>query len=59
MEARSRRLQLDAVLASQPELGPAVPDGGHGWVVLAVAVAIRVSTSVSDLLYEKHPWPSS
>ncbi|EFA07125.2 hypothetical protein TcasGA2_TC010116 [Tribolium castaneum] len=37
-EPRSNRqvehtLTLDEVLATQPELGPSIPDGGFGWVV--------------------------
>jgi hypothetical protein len=39
---RRRRLWLDNVIGSHPELGPAPPDGGYGWVILFGAVVIQV-----------------
>jgi hypothetical protein len=39
---RRRRLWLDNVIGSQPELGPAPPDGGYGWVILFGAMVIQV-----------------
>lgn len=30
-------LQIDKVLSSQPELGPNVPEGGYGWLILAAS----------------------
>jgi hypothetical protein len=38
-----QRLMLDNVIGSQPELGPAPPDGGYGWVILFGVIIIQVS----------------
>jgi hypothetical protein len=41
-----RRLQptlmLDTVIGTQPELGPAPPDGGYGWIILLGVTVIQV-----------------
>ena len=37
-------LRLDRVLSSQPELGPSIPDGGYGWVVLVGIAFFYVSS---------------
>jgi hypothetical protein len=37
------RLMLDNLIGSQPELGPAPPDGGYGWVILFGVMMIQVS----------------
>lgn len=36
-------LRLDRVVSSQPELGPSVPDGGYGWVILVCSLFVQVS----------------
>ena len=36
------RLMLDAVIGTQPELGPAPPDGGYGWIILLGVTMIQV-----------------
>jgi len=33
---------LDNVIGTQPELGPAPPDGGYGWVILFGVMLIQV-----------------
>ncbi|KAJ4437526.1 hypothetical protein ANN_17671 [Periplaneta americana] len=40
-EGRRERLMLDTVIGSQPELGPAPPDGGYGWVILFGVLMIQ------------------
>ncbi|XP_069689477.1 monocarboxylate transporter 7-like isoform X3 [Periplaneta americana] len=42
-EGRRERLMLDTVIGSQPELGPAPPDGGYGWVILFGVLMIQVT----------------
>lgn len=37
-----RRLMLDTVIGTQPELGPAPPDGGYGWIILLGVTLIQV-----------------
>ncbi|XP_015597589.1 uncharacterized protein LOC107268886 [Cephus cinctus] len=41
--ARSRRLRLDEVVSSVPELGPSVPDGGYSWIILLGVVTIQMT----------------
>ena len=41
-----RRLALDNIVGSQPELGPAPPDGGYGWVILFGVIVIQVSLTL-------------
>lgn len=36
------RLMLDTVIGTQPELGPAPPDGGYGWIILLGVTMIQV-----------------
>jgi len=36
------RLMLDTVIGTQPELGPAPPDGGYGWIILLGVTVIQV-----------------
>lgn len=36
------RLMLDTVIGTQPELGPAPPDGGYGWIILLGVTIIQV-----------------
>jgi hypothetical protein len=36
------RLMLDTVIGTQPELGPAPPDGGYGWIVMFGVTMIQV-----------------
>jgi hypothetical protein len=38
-----QRLVLDNLIGSQPELGPAPPDGSYGWVILFGVMMIQVS----------------
>jgi hypothetical protein len=33
---------LDTVIGTQPELGPAPPDGGYGWIILFGVTMIQV-----------------
>ncbi|XP_067000809.2 monocarboxylate transporter 7 isoform X2 [Anabrus simplex] len=40
---RQRGLQLDNVVGSQPELGPAPPDGGYGWIIVIGVVLLRLT----------------
>lgn len=35
-------LRLDRILSTQPELGPSIPDGGYGWIILIVTIALKV-----------------
>jgi hypothetical protein len=37
-----QRLMLDNLIGSQPELGPAPPDGGYGWIILFGVIMIQV-----------------
>lgn len=41
-EERPNRLHLDNVLSTQPELGPNIPDGGYGWVVVIASIFFHV-----------------
>jgi len=36
------RLMLDTVIGTQPELGPAPPDGGYGWIILLGVTMVQV-----------------
>ncbi|GLV44693.1 hermes [Carabus blaptoides fortunei] len=38
----NRSLRIDTVVASQPELGPSVPDGGYGWIILIASLILQV-----------------
>jgi hypothetical protein len=42
-----QRLKFDNLIGSQPELGPAPPDGGYGWVILFGVMMIQVSVIIS------------
>lgn len=33
--------RLDNVLATQPEAGPVIPDGGYGWIILIASFYIK------------------
>ncbi|KAK5647281.1 hypothetical protein RI129_002173 [Pyrocoelia pectoralis] len=35
-------LHIDNILTSQPELGPNIPDGGYGWVIVIVSIFFHV-----------------
>lgn len=37
------RTVFDRVIATQPELGPSIPDGGYGWVVVVGSAFFQVS----------------
>lgn len=37
------RSVLDRVITTQPELGPSIPDGGYGWVVVLGSMFFQVS----------------
>ena len=39
----TKRLRLDEVVTSFPELGPTVPDGGYAWIVLCGVFLVQVS----------------
>ncbi|XP_071569571.1 uncharacterized protein [Temnothorax nylanderi] len=38
-----RRLRLDEVISSYPELGPTAPDGGYSWLVLLGVAFIQIT----------------
>lgn len=40
------RSALDRVVATQPELGPSIPDGGFGWVVVLGSAFFQVSNKL-------------
>lgn len=42
----SQRSVLDTVVATQPELGPSIPDGGFGWVVVLGSAFFQVSNTL-------------
>lgn len=56
-QTRSNRqeqvLNLDDVLATQPELGPSIPDGGFGWVVFLGTLFFQVSESFITTKWRK------
>lgn len=37
-----KRLHLDEVITSIPELGPTIPDGGNSWLVLFGIMIVQV-----------------
>ena len=37
-----RDMKIDSVLTTQPELGPHIPDGGYGWLVLLATSFFQV-----------------
>jgi len=37
------RLMLDTVIGTQPELGPAPPDGGYGWIILLGVTMVQIT----------------
>ena len=37
-----RRLRLDDIITSLPELGPTIPDGGYSWIVLFGIMIVQV-----------------
>lgn len=42
----AKRLHLDEVVTSFPELGPTVPDGGYSWVVLLGVFLVQVGPKI-------------
>ncbi|KAG7190026.1 hypothetical protein KM043_006176 [Ampulex compressa] len=47
----TRRLRLDEVVASLPELGPTVPDGGYSWIVLFGVFLIQMTVPTVLSIY--------
>lgn len=41
-EVPPRPLRLDNILSTQPDIGPNVPDGGYGWIVVLVSMFFQV-----------------
>ncbi|XP_076546966.1 uncharacterized protein LOC117610328 [Osmia lignaria lignaria] len=39
----TRRLHLDEIVTSFPELGPTVPDGGYSWIVLSGVFLVQMT----------------
>ncbi|KZC13105.1 PREDICTED: uncharacterized protein LOC107191155 [Dufourea novaeangliae] len=39
----TRRLRLDDIVASIPELGPTIPDGGYSWIVLCGVLLVQMT----------------
>lgn len=35
-------LKIDSVLSTQSELGPSIPDGGYGWIILLATMFFQV-----------------
>ena len=48
-----RRLRLDEVITSLPELGPTIPDGGYSWIVLFGIMIVQVKLFTSFLEMKK------
>jgi len=40
-----KRLRLDEIVTSYPELGPTAPDGGYSWLILLGVAFIQVRSS--------------
>lgn len=45
-----KRLRLDEVVASFPELGPTVPDGGYAWIILFEVFLVQVFKSNTKMI---------
>jgi hypothetical protein len=48
---RNGHLNIDNVVASQPELGPSPPDGGYGWIILICAVIVQITLPSITIAY--------
>lgn len=35
-------LRLDSIISTQPNVGPAIPDGGYGWVIVVAVGFFQV-----------------
>ncbi|XP_043268780.1 monocarboxylate transporter 5-like [Venturia canescens] len=46
-----KRLRLDEVITSMPELGPTLPDGGFSWIVLVGVMAIQMTVPSISSMY--------
>lgn len=40
--SQRNQLNLDRIVASQPELGPSIPDGGYSWIILVTSLFLQV-----------------
>lgn len=47
----AKRLRLDEVFTSFPELGPTVPDGGYAWIVLCGVFLVQVSNLIITIYF--------
>lgn len=47
----AKRLRLDEVFTSFPELGPTVPDGGYAWIVLCGVFLVQASNLIITIYF--------
>lgn len=49
-DGHNEELVIDGVLATQPELGPSIPDGGYGWVVFFATLFFQVGKAQKTVI---------